>query len=412
MEKYVMQISNRIESKSLFSLKKIRLKCDGYIIKLFTFFSKYFLKRNTILFESFPDFDGSPWMIYNELIKRGYNQKYKLIWLVDKEYKRDDVLYKRFFKENNLRQILRDIWIRSKAKVIIDSNRYVYKINPKTFRLHTRHGGTLKSVPRYSKAINNVDYILSLSDEMAEIEYQRMYNGSNVTPQTFLIYGYPNNDRLFNSINSNTKKFFDKEIKKGQHFDKIIGWMPTYRNHRKREKEHSSQDFPFGLPLLYQPNDLSVLNDLLHNKNILLVIKIHHAQLLYFPKTNFSNIITLSQDKQTIPMMDLIKSFDALITDYSSIYHEYLLLDRPIALAIDDFETYSKNVGFWYDYFDWIKGVYLKNISDLLHFVEEFSNGYDSAQKEREAIKHRIHKYIDNQSTKRVVDFLVEKAKL
>jgi hypothetical protein len=56
--------------------------------------------------------------------------------------------------------------------------------------------------------------------------------------------------------------------------------------------------------------------------------------------------------------------------------------------------------------------VYLKTIFDLTHFIEDVANGVDSAKAEREMAARRIHKYIDNQSTKRVVDFLVEKAKL
>ena len=65
-----------------------------------------------------------------------------------------------------------------------------------------------------------------------------------------------------------------------------------------------------------------------------------------------------------------------------------------------------------FDYFEWIKGVYLKNTADLFRFIEEVANGVDSAKKEREAAMHRIHKYVDNKSTQRVVDFIVEKVKL
>ena len=109
---------------------------------------------------------------------------------------------------------------------------------------------------------------------------------------------------------------------------------------------------------------------------------------------------------------NLMQSFDAMITDYSAAYHEYILLDRPIALTIDDFNEYSSKTGFVFDYFDWIKGVYLKDSSDLIRFIKEVSDGVDSAKKERESAMHRIHKYIDNQSTTRVLDFLIKKAGL
>ena len=109
---------------------------------------------------------------------------------------------------------------------------------------------------------------------------------------------------------------------------------------------------------------------------------------------------------------NLMQSFDALITDYSAAYHEYIMLNRPIALTIDDFEEYSSKTGFLFDYFEWIKGEYLKTTSDLMRFIENVANGIDTAKAEREQAMHRIHQYVDNQSTKRVVDFLVEKVKL
>ena len=141
----------------------------------------------------------------------------------------------------------------------------------------------------------------------------------------------------------------------------------------------------------------------------------HHAQAKNFPKIHFSNIILISQDlkyEMNVSTANLMQSFDAMITDYSAAYHEYTLLNRPIALTIDDFEEYSSKTGFVFDYFDWIKGVYLKNSTDLIHFIEDISNGIDSAKNEREKAIHRIHKHVDNQSTKRVLYFLIDKANL
>ena len=47
------------------------------------FFLNLAKKRNIILFESFPELDGSPWMIYQELKRRDFEKKYKLVWAVD-----------------------------------------------------------------------------------------------------------------------------------------------------------------------------------------------------------------------------------------------------------------------------------------------------------------------------------------
>ena len=375
------------------------------------------LKKKFIVFESIPDFSGSPEKIYHELKKRNYDKKYIFVWAIDKTKKDKSALYKTVYFWVSLNFFERQIktFILMNTSLIIDSNRYIYKIKSKTIRLHTRHGGTLKSVPEYSEAIGNVDYILSLSDEMAKIEIEKMFSKTNLHPHNFLIFGYPNNDQLFEPVNSYTKDFLYNITANHKTFNKIIGWMPTYREHKNSLQNNSRYNLIFGLPLLHQSRDLDCLNNLLLEKNILLVVMYHHSQLLHFPKLNYSNIVIISQECRNcmhISLIDLIKSFDALITDYSSIYHEYLLLNRPIALAIDDFKSYSSSIGFCFNYFDWIKGIYLYNLSDLLQFIEDVSNDIDLAKDEREKIKFKIHKYIDNQSTKRVADFLIEKAKL
>lgn len=374
------------------------------------------LKRKYIVFESYPDYDGSPWMIHQELTKRNYDKKYKFIWFTgdDCQYK-DGTTSKIFFGKKSLINSIKFHIILWNTKLIIDSNRYIEKENPQTIRLHTRHGGTLKKADSYSNAIGMVDYILSLSDEMAKIEAESVYRNTIINPSNFLTLGYPNNDRLFDNNNPNICNFIHQITKNNVNYKKIIGWMPTFRKHKENNRIDSSKELPLGLPLLYKSKDVNELNSFLQKRNILLVIKIHHAQLVEHHFSNLSNIIIIPkdiQDQMSISTMDLLKSFDALITDYSSIYHEFILLNRPTALSIDDIESYSSGTGFSIDYFEWIKGVYLKTAADIFNFIDEVAKGIDSAKKEREASKLRIHKYIDNKSTQRVVDFLEKKAKL
>ena len=390
-------------------VRKIKLG----VLAFFEFLGAF--SKQIILFESYPDFDGSPWMIYQELKNRGYEKKYRLVWAVDKSLvPPQKIECIPFFGNISLYDRFRRFRYKVITKLIIDSNRYIEKTSLKTFRLHTRHGGTLKRVDQYSHAIGKIDYILSLSSEMACLESSVVYKGAGLDREQFLPLGYPNNDRLFIPLDQSVIRPWEYDCNNVR-YKKIIGWMPTFRRHKFGHRVDCSKKFPFGVPLLYQREAFEKLNDFLKEKGVLLALKIHHAQLDDFPKVNFSNIKIIPQDllsKLNVSMMDLIKSFDALITDYSSIYHEYLLLNRPIALTIDDFEEYSAGTGFSIDYFEWIKGVYLNDVSDLTRFVDEVSENIDSAKNERNLALHRIHAFVDNQSTKRVVDFLAEKIPL
>ena len=108
----------------------------------------------------------------------------------------------------------------------------------------------------------------------------------------------------------------------------------------------------------------------------------------------------------------MMQGFDALVTDYSAAYYEFVLLDRPIAITLDDYESFSRNPGFALDFFDWIKGEYLRTPADLEQFVENVAQGRDVAREERRISMRRMHNYLDNQSTKRVTDLLCAEAGL
>lgn len=43
-------------------------------------------EKPVILFESYPDFDGGVLAVYNELVKRGYDKKYDLVWAVYSDF--------------------------------------------------------------------------------------------------------------------------------------------------------------------------------------------------------------------------------------------------------------------------------------------------------------------------------------
>lgn len=385
----------------------------GLVFKIMGAFSK-----EIVLFESLPELDGSPWMIYQEMKRRGFDKKYKLVWAVDKDFHAPvGVKSVPFFGNLSHLQRCRRLLYKILVKVIVDSNRPVYKKNPKTVRLFTRHGGSFKRSPDYMHSIGKVDYMLTLSQALQEIDFVDCKDYCVQKMENIVPLGMPANDRLFESVDLFANGFYPTlcQTEPQKRFEKIIGWLPTFRQHRFGNRVDSEKVCPFGVPLVQAEEDLVQLNKILSEKNILLVIQMHHAQAPNFSKQTFSNIVLMDQNlkyKMGVSTANLMQSFDALITDYSAAYYEYVMLDRPVALAIDDFEEYSSKTGFVFDYFEWIKGVYLKNLPDLLRFVDDVANGVDLAREVRRKAARHIHKYIDNQSAKRVVDFLVEKARL
>ena len=260
-----------------------------------------------------------------------------------------------------------------------------------------------KKVLEYCKLIGNVDYFLSLSPFFDDI----LSEFTGIDRNKFIDLGFPRNDDLFCKNKSITNLFKDKSYKK------VILWLPTYRQRENKTSNLNMKNtFNLGIPIIYDIASLKDLNDSLKNLNILLVLKPHPAQDLSVIKTeNLSNFIILTDEDLTnnnINLYEFLGQTDALITDYSSVYYDYLLTDKPIAITTDDLEEYKKVFDFAYDnIYDVIKGEYINNFEDLKRFLQNVSNGKDIAKKDRENIKNLAHKFQDGNSSKRIYEFLV-----
>lgn len=365
-----------------------------------------FLLRDILLMESNPDFEDNTKAVYDELIKRGVNKKIKIVWFCygDKHF---DVPknVKCIYPEKNKVDRIKKKFYNYFAKYIIDCNRFIYKKNKKQFRLHLTHGASLKYVPDYCAGVGSVDYILSLS---------KYFQGNvselfNMPEGRVLSLGFPRNDGLLRK-NNNADDFYKKYC-----HNKIIVWLPTYRSHRANKGGKNKRLFKFGVPNIHSEEELREVDYILSNNNIKLLIKLHPAEDLSALKDikleNIEIMTAVKLSSQNMNVYSLLSHADALITDYSSIYYDYLLLNRPVCLAIEDIKEYQEKVGLVYDnYEDNIAGEYAYDFNGLKTFIKHIADNNDVAKKTREKAMRRFHDYIDDKSSVRVVDFFLDKS--
>lgn len=112
--------------------------------------------------------------------------------------------------------------------------------------------------------------------------------------------------------------------------------MPTWRSHNKNSFIDS------GI-------NLDKLNTLLIEKNEIFFIKLHPQTINYKTK-NYSNILFLENN---IDIYSILPFIDILITDYSSIYYDFMLLkDKKVILYpydLSDYMNINKDFAFDYD---------------------------------------------------------------
>ena len=162
--------------------------------------------------------------------------------------------------------------------------------------------------------------------------------------------------------------------------DKLIIWMPTFRNRKGgcfKETQHLTQ-----FPLMRNDEDWFELDRTCREKGIKIIVKLHQKQKEYpICWDKFSNIKELSvsdmESKGTM-LYPLLTVTDALISDYSSVAVDYMIVNKPIAYCLDDYVLYKNARGFVVDDpRDYMIGHHLYKLDDLLGFVSDIAENKD-----------------------------------
>lgn len=344
--------------------------------------------KNIILLESNPELSGNTYELYLYLIQNKINLDYKLYWLVDdvNKYKKFPVKNIHFlpFEPKSKKEWKQKNKVVHSAKVIISENRNIKKTNPHTYSLHLHHGTVLKDVSGIYNFGVNYNHILCPNESLIGL-YKRLFK---VNEEQIFISGYPRNDLLFKNDQTILKRL------DFHHFNKTILWMPTFRQHKNKVRTDVVNNLPLGIPIFSNISEMENFNEHLKQLNYLLILKLHPAQdKSFINATSFSNIKILEDDdliKNGVKLYEFIGVTDALITDYSSVYYDYLLINKPIGLTIDDLDTYK--LGFVYKNIDeYLVGDRLTTISDLLSFINDLKDNKDLTLNERIKLNEKMN---------------------
>ena len=351
--------------------------------------------RNVILFESAPDYSDNTRAVFDEMLRRGLNNKYKFVWIAKTPCP---------FEEKNVTSI----WLSNKfkiryyynvAKLIICCNSVFHPLRKGQKAFYLGHGAPIKSVKDCCFLRDSIDYCLSTSKAM---EYH-FANELNFDINKVVSLGYPRNDALTN-VKVDIKKILNTTCKK------VAVWYPTFRQHKCGRTTGATN----ALPIIHDAEKAIKLNEHAKINDVLIVLKPHFAQdLSYVKDLNLSNIRFIDDSffvKNKISSYEFVGNTDALISDYSSIYYDYTLCDKPIAVVWEDIEDYKKKPGLVKGYEELLKGAEkIYTLEDFMGFVERLANGVDLLNKERNEIKILTNYACDGKNSERVVDFILEK---
>lgn len=357
------------------------------------------IESNTILFESEGDFTDNARALYEYMISKKMNEKYKMIWIVDNPdlYKKKYNVYFISRKHKNKKDLIKFYSMIGSAKYLFFTHPYWYhKRNKEQVIINLWHAIPFKGKGRDLHDI--FDYIIVPSNFSKSLFHD--FVGS--VESQYIICGYPRNDLLFKKTNS-IEKIIDMK-----NSPKVIICMTTFK--QSTHMQDSEIIYPYVLPFITNKMELSELNEELKNANIKLIIKIHHLQKTeLLNKMNLSNIIYLEDKdltKEELQLYELIGQTDALITDYSSIMFDYMLIDKPIAYFVNDLEDYKRNRGFLVDNLDdYMIGDKMISKRDFDNFILNVKNNKDEYKEKRAKFVKKMFKY-KKDNCQRLLDIL------
>lgn len=322
------------------------IKCNPNIFALYNRFGSIFIrlmgvfipiKRNKILFVSFggKKYDDSPQSIYEKMITMKEFEGYEFVWAFvntksdilgnAKIVKIDSVSY--FYHALSSK-----FWV-----VNVSAERGLNFKRKKTICINSWHGTPLKKIygeenanqtPKIMKKPERFDLVCAQSEYDQKI-YSRIFN---MKMDDIIISDLPRNDKLLKYTKDDIA--FIKEKLEINQKKKVILYVPTYR-----EYSRDSANACYFMP----PLDFRKWESTLGNEYVLLF----RAHYLVVKSMNIEENEFVREVSQYPQMSELYAISDIMISDYSSAFFDYAILERPELCFAYDLKEYEEKRGMY-----------------------------------------------------------------
>lgn len=368
---------------------------------------------NTILFESRNGeaFIGSPYALFKQMYSDPRFQHFTFYWVYQEGYDLNTLKAPLQLKEDgpDVRFIVRDSddYLKQLASC-------QYLINHITFPsyfvkkegqvyINTWHGTPLKTlgfdIPHDPFNTQNIirnflmtDYLLSPNKHTSDIllnsyKLEGIYNGQ------ILETGYPRMDATVNAQTSEDIRrwlaLYNVEI---DAFKPTIMYTPTWRGQTGTKSINTITQFEAEMTYLEQ--------ELGDKYNIL--IKVHPYA---YESAKDSKILASKLIPNTLDINEIMPLMDAMITDYSSVFFDYMVLNRPIYFYTWDADLYENNRGMYFEPEE-LPGPISLTIQDVVKQIQTFGLNNSAFADNYQKLKAQLNSYDDGKATKRVIDYI------
>lgn len=402
----VKQLNEYEETKKLICYSYPDYYHNKYIGVIDKIIDKLRPSKRVIIFQGEGDNRENALSLFEYMQESRLIRRYKVVWFCSHPEQFTSSRNIKYINRNTLHipASIREIWdfkyYSRIAGYIMYENMFIYKTHPDQKAFYLKHGTfMLKDVKGKIVIPEEVDYAICTSENYADLACDQ----ESISRDRLVICGSPRLDFLYKEKN------VLKTLGLYEQGKKYILWLPTLRQTKDGMRNDVRKVAPYGIPLVKSENDFYEMDDCLGKLNLKLIIKPHpHQDLSVYRVDGYKNIIFVPQstlDENEFVIHSLMRETDALISDYSSVAFDYMLLDNPMAYTVDDWNDYK--IGFSIpDPLHYMPGEKLENCDDMLRFFDNVARSVDIYQNERHEIRDYIHKYQDDKNAERFLSMM------
>lgn len=226
-----------------------------------------------------------------------------------------------------------------------------------------------KSARIYFKKIFSENYscIVTTSKTLVPV----MADSFHVSRERIKVWGQPRNDRIFGK--SSPEDILGNIYGTLPEYRKAVLYAPTFRDYGK------TWLFPF------EDFDAVKLEKFLEEEKMLLFLRTHIKEEGNV-KPYLSERVRYLGNAQAEDITGVLNIFDLLVTDYSSIYIDYLLTGKPMVFLPYDKEEYLNGRGMNFNYDDVTPGPKPETMNEFLQCLKDMTDGQDIWMEERSRV--------------------------
>lgn len=400
-------LSNQLSRKYKFIaspiLKRAKSKYQKKVNQYAQLYHSTSIKPNQILYQvrDGKSITDSPYAIFLGLNAHETFSNYQHIWVVD--HPDTLVFYQEKFKVfQNVSFVIKEsneyLKALTESKFLINNATFpaYFTKKPEQVYINTWHGTPLKhmgfDVKNNLKGSQNTmknflasDYIISPNAHTTNI-FKHTFKLDGLYSGEILEIGYPRIDLTINTTANEAREYLAEHLNLKK--NPIILYCPTWRGKNVNDPENS---------LLNIFEEIKLLNQKLPHQVLVKVHPFVYSKAKEMPELKPYLVPDFLDTNQLMPAVDL------MITDYSSIFFDFLVTDKPIVFYVPDLDKYQNERGVYIDLCA-LPGPVADNIQDVITLVSNESYKDADVQEKYAKFKHNFVNYENGSVTERLIE--------